>query len=141
MKNAGLKFIILIAFIALLFGIVYVNWDAIKKLFNKNINAGNDTVNNGGNTNTTPGTSTTPKPSTSNTGGLDMNRVLKLNVYNSAEVSMLQQLMNQYQPTNKIIVDGDFGPNTQQKLLSISGGKLSQITLAQAYQYIQNGFQ
>lgn len=49
-----------------------------------------------------------------------------------AEVRELQKLLNSYQTANPLVVDGQFGPLTENKLYSASGNKLRSITLADA---------
>lgn len=57
-----------------------------------------------------------PKATVRSTDGLDMNKLLHRGVYNSKEVKELQKRL-------KVTADGEFGQNTEKKLLAIKGVK------------------
>jgi len=116
--------------LVLLAGVTWAAYPGIKKSLDKNAGTGG-TGSTGSNTGSNTGSTGTGGGNTSS-GGLNMNKVLKNGVYNSAEVSALQAMLNKVQPSNQIAVDGDFGTKTEAKLYSLTGFK--QITLAQASQ-------
>ena len=89
--------------ILLLFGL-FLFWDKIKAFFSKK---------------TPPVTNPTPPAQNS---GLNINLLLKNGVYNSEEVKLLQTWMG------GITADGDFGPQTEARLMAVKGVK--EVTLS-----------
>lgn len=144
-KNTNaVKWTLLFGTLALFAGIIYVNWDAIRKLIKGNADAsGNTDTNNPTTGSTTTGTST---------GGvtvIDWNKVLKTGVGSksspSSEVLTLQQALNKYNAlmgygkfSPQLVEDGVFGSNTKNALQKCAG--VSSITLNQAYALMKNAF-
>lgn len=89
--------------ILLLFGL-FLFWDKIKAFFRKK---------------TAPVSNPTPPAQNS---GLNINLLLKNGVYNSEEVKLLQTWMG------GITADGDFGPQTEARLMAVKGVK--EVTLS-----------
>lgn len=120
------KIYVWMAIIAVMAIVVFLNWDLISGKMKGIVG---DSSSNGDNAN----------------GSLDFNKILKKGVGTKAnpseEVRFLQKLMNQYQSQPKVDEDGVFGSDTEAKLLALSKGKFSSVTLSQVQQLMMSGFQ
>ena len=119
MKKGQTIFFWLIIALVLVGGMIYAFLPEIKKA--TGIGGGGNSDGTGGGTSGTGSTGGGATGGGTATQQWDLNKTLRLNVYDSREVKELQRMLNAIQKTNPISVDGDFGPMTQSKLIAVMG--------------------
>lgn len=137
-QETKIKWMLSIGTLLLMAGIIYINWDAVKKLIDK---AKSKWVKE-------PDTSAPSNPTNNSSSNpisvLDGNKVLSKGS-KGAEVLALQQGLNKFNKLmgNKkfspaLVEDGSFGSLTMQALQACAG--VSTITLNQAFTMLKNSF-